>query len=346
MQAYYSVGSVVLGIISYIVSAFVAGGTVLLVDIYNLYISRYLLSPGEAYPNIISGSIGKGVQNLYYFTLFQIYDPLFTLILMILGISILINSSLSMGYNFKHIWLKIFLVLIISNIAFFFSQDLIYFGYIIYSALWNYGGPAHTFSQGYDVLSGMQIGGTAGSEVSFLILVIFVFLILFLLLFLSMRLAIIYTFPILLPILSILYLLPQTRELSKRGWDIFIDSIFAPVLMAFPLILATYVVNNSVLTLGFLALTDSIPILLSKSSASRAADLFLGQSVSSGTQRTIGIATSLTGPVKTVTSFFKDASAGTGHIKNGRGNSTGSSRQYSSVNQGNYSQSKFFRGKP
>ena len=346
MDAYYSIGSVVLSIISYLVSVFTAGGLSLLINIYNLYISRYLLSPNQAYPSIVSGTIGKGVQSLYYFSLFQIYDPIFSIVLIILGITILLNSSLSLGYNFKHIWIKIFLILLLSNISFFLSQDLLYLGYLIYLELWDYGIPNHNFSQGINILSGVQLGGTAGSEVSFLILIIFIFLILFLVLFLSMRLAIIYTFPILLPILSILYLIPQTKELARRGWDIFIDSIFAPILMAFPLILATYVVNNSVLTLGFLALTDSIPIMLSKSSASRISTLFLGQAVSTGTQRSIGIAVGLTGPMRNIVSFFKNAEMAKGPSNNSRNNSTGSSRQYSSRNTANYSQSQFFRGKP
>lgn len=346
MDAYYSIGSIVLSIISYLVAAFTAGGISLLIDIYNLYISRYLLSPGQAYPSIVSGTIGKGVESLYYYSMFQIYDPIFSIVLIILGVTILLNSSLYLGYNFKHIWIKVFLVLIFSNISFFLSQDLLYIGYLIYSGLWNFGIPYHNFSQGVNIMAGIQLGGTAGSEVSFLILIIFIFLLLFLLLFLSMRLAIIYTFPILLPILSILYLIPQTKELSKRGWDIYIDSIFAPILMAFPLILATYVTNNSVLTLGFLALTDSIPIMLSKSSASRISTLFLGQAVSTGTQRSIGIATSLTGPMRNIVSFFTNAQIGTGKSNSSRNNTTGNSRQYSSKNSANYSQSQFFRGKP
>ncbi len=346
MIAFYSIGSLVLSVINYIISAFVSGGTFLLVNIYNLYISKYLLSPGETYPSITAGTIGKGVQSLYYFTLFQIYDPIFTIVLAVFGIIILLSSSFSTGPRFKHLWIKILLIMIISNISFFLAEDIIYIGFLIYSTLWHFGAPLHNFSQGNNILRGIQLGGSAGTDVSFLILIIFIFLILFLLLFLSMRLAIIYTFPILLPFLTLLYLLPQTRELSKRAWDIFIDSVVAPILMSFPLILSTYVVHNSVLTLGFLALTDSIPILLAKSPVSRTADMFLGQSVSIGTQRTIGIVTGLTGSLKTAASVIASTALDTGEIRGSRNNSTGSARQYSTGNSANFSQSQFFRGKP
>ncbi|MCL4412271.1 MAG: hypothetical protein M1526_02820 [Candidatus Thermoplasmatota archaeon] len=345
------VGTIVSAIVKalgYVISAVVLAARPILVSLYNQFISRDLLRPGEAYPNITSGTLGSGVQYLYYYTLFQIYDPVLTLILVALGILILLNSSLNLGYNLKHIWIKILLIIIVSNLAFFLAEDLIFLAGIIYSTLWTYGGSNHNFANGNNILGGLQLGGSAGADVSFLILVIFIFLMLFLLIYLAFRLAILYTFPIILPIFSIFYLLPQTQELAKRSWDIFIDSVFAPVLMAFPLILSTYVKNNSMLTLGFLALTDAIPILLSKSGSSKIAGLFLGQSVSTAAQKSMSYAkTGYRTAMTAATTAYGGGAQLISQISASKKETSGTIRQFSdrlsSTKQQSYSESMFFK---
>lgn len=268
--------------LSYIASLLVLVGKPVLVSVYNGYISKYLLAPTYAFPNIIDGSIGSGVKSLYYFFMFNIYDPILAIILIFLGVLILLNTSLQLGFDFRNIWMKILLLLILSNISFFLFQDFLYLASIIYSNLWSYGFPHHSFSSGSNILAGLEIGGASGSLVSLLILVIFVFLMLYLLVFLALRLAIIYTFPIIAPIFTILLILPQTREVGKRIWTLFIDSLIAPIIIAIPLILVTYVKSNSVLVLGFLALADTLPTMLAFSQSSRLANNYLGRSVSKG----------------------------------------------------------------
>lgn len=46
--------------LSYLASAAVIAAKPVLVSLYNDYISKYLLTPGGAYPNIVNGSIGEG----------------------------------------------------------------------------------------------------------------------------------------------------------------------------------------------------------------------------------------------------------------------------------------------
>jgi hypothetical protein len=272
----------IIKVISYIISAIVLAGKPVLVSIYNNFISQYLLKPGEAFPNIVSGNIGGGVTSLYYFVMFNIYDPVLTIIVIILGLTILLNSSLNLGRPLKNVLIKVLLVLILSNISFFLIQDIVFLGSALYVPLWNYGAPGHSFSNANNILRGLEIGGSAGSIVSALILGIFVFLMLYLLLFLSLRLAVIYTFPVLIPLFTLLLLIPQTRQLGGKIWTLFIDGLISPILISIPLILSTYVVNNSTLVLGFLALADIIPILLSLTSGSRLGGIFLGQAVSRG----------------------------------------------------------------
>jgi len=98
----------ILKAISYIVSAIVFIGKPILESVYNGYISKYLLSPGYAFPNIVNGSIGVGVKSLYYFVMFNIYDPVLTVVLTVLGVLILLNSSIQLGYDFRNIWIKIY----------------------------------------------------------------------------------------------------------------------------------------------------------------------------------------------------------------------------------------------
>ncbi|MEM0140925.1 MAG: hypothetical protein QXN66_02665 [Thermoplasmatales archaeon] len=238
-----------------------------------------------AFPNILNGSIGTGVKSLYYFVMFEIYDPVITVVAIALGILILVNSSLELGYQFKNILIKLLLLLVLSNISFFLLQDFLYIGSLLYRQLWSFGVPDHTFSSGQDILAELEIGGNAGSILSFLIIMIFLSLMLYLLLFLSLRLAIIYTLPIIAPVLTLLIIIPGTNELGERIWFIFIDAIVAPILTGIPLILATYVVNDSVLVLGFITLADLIPIMLSFGQNSRFSGLFLGKSVNAGVER-------------------------------------------------------------
>ncbi|MCL5874628.1 MAG: hypothetical protein M1161_04750 [Candidatus Thermoplasmatota archaeon] len=331
--------------LSYIVSAIVFVGKPILVSIYDNFISRYLLAPTYAFPNIVNGSIGAGVKSLYYFFMFNIYDPALTIILVALGIMILLNSSLQLGFDFKNIWIKILMVLVLSNISFFLFQDFLYIGSIMYTQLWNYGIPSHSFSSGSNVLVGLQIGGAAGSIVSLLILIIFIFLMLYLLLFLSLRAAIIYTFPILAPVFTILMLIPQTKELGERVWFLFIDSLVAPILMSIPLILSTYVRNNSVLVLGFLSLADAAPTMLAISQSSRSATNFLGKSVGRGVNSSISyIGKNVKGAETILKTFATPSEAGGGAIKGSP--EIGSIRQFSPLSSGgNTGSSLFFKVK-
>lgn len=325
--------------LSYILSVVVLAGKPVIVSLYNSYISQYLLKPGEAFPNIVNGSIGSGVTSLYYFVMFNLYDPALTIILTILGLLILLNSSMNLGYNFKNVWIKILLVLVLSNVAFFLVQDIVFLGSALYTPLWHYGMPNHSFSNGYNILAGLEIGGSAGSIVSVLILVIFVFLMLYLLLFLSFRLAVLYTFPILIPVFTLLLLVPQTKELGEKIWSIFLDALVAPILISIPLILSTYVRNNSTLVLGFLALTDAVPILLSKTTTSRLAGLFLGQSTSKGINTTINATNA---NIKNIAKGGQAISRSTEGEGPGKTPEIGSSRQFSSFSSHEGSQDSLF----
>jgi len=332
----------ILKAISYIVSAIVLIGKPVLVSLYNGFISKYLLAPQFAFPSIVNGSIGEGVKSLYYFVMFNIYDPILTLILTVLGILILVNSSLELGYNFRNIWLKILLLLILSNISFFLFQDFLYIGSVLYFQLWDFGVPNHNFSSGENVLAGLQIGGTVGSIVSLLILIIFVFLMLYLLLYLSLRAAIIYTFPILAPVFTLLLIIPQTKDVGGRIWTLYIDSIISPIIMAIPLTLATYVKNNSVLVLGFLALADVVPIMLAFSQTSRFATGFLGRSVSRGVSSSISyIGKNARGAETIVKSFATHSEGGAGQGVSATPK-IGSVRQFTPLNSGNGTNSSLF----
>ncbi|MCL6003506.1 MAG: hypothetical protein M1556_07705 [Candidatus Thermoplasmatota archaeon] len=329
--------------ISYIVSAIVYVGKPVLVSLYNNFVSKYLLSPQYAFPSIVNGSIGEGVKSLYYFIMFNIYDPVLTIILIALGVLILLNSSIQLGFDFRNIWIKLLLLLVLSNISFFLFQDFLYIGSLLYSQLWNYGIPTHNFSSGSNVLAGLQVGGSAGSIVSLLILVIFIFLMLYLLLFLSMRAAIVYTFPILAPIFTLLLLIPRTKEVGERIWFLFIDSLVAPMLMAVPLILSTYVKNDSVLVLGFLALADAAPTMLAFSQSSRAATSFLGRSVGRGVSSSMSyINKNMKGAETIVKSISTPSEAG-----GAKGTpEIGSIRQFSPLNSStNANSSMFFKVK-
>ena len=329
----------ILKAISYIVSAIVYVGKPVLVSLYSNFISKYLLAPQYAFPNIVSGSVGEGVRSLYYFIMFSIYDPLLTIILIALGLLILLNSSIQLGMDFKNIWIKILLLLVLSNISFFLFQDLLYVGSLLYTQLWNYGVPYHNFSSGSNLLIGLQIGGGSGSIVSLLILVIFVFLMLYLLLFLSMRAAILYTFPLLAPIFTLLILIPRTKEIGERVWFLFLDSLFAPIIMSIPLILSTYVRNNSVLVLGFLALADAVPTMLAMSQSSRSATNFLGRSVGRGVNSSMGYITkNVKGAEMIVKSIPAPGETGAANVSP----ETGSIRQFSPLNSGNGTSSSLF----
>ena len=329
----------ILRAISYIVSAIVFIGKPILESLYNGYISKFLLSPGYAFPNIVNGSIGVGVKSLYYFVMFNIYDPVLTIVLMILGILILLNSSIQLGYDFRNIWIKILLLLVLSNISFFLLQDFLYIGSLLYTQFWNFGFPLHNFSSGSNVLAGLQIGGASGSIVSLLILIVFIFLMLYLLLFLSLRAAIIYTLPILAPVFTLLLMIPQTKEMGERLWYLFMDSLVAPLLMAVPLILSTYVRNNSVLVLGFLALADAIPTMFAMTQSSRNATNFLGRSAGRGVNTSISkISANLKGAETIVKTFAT-------HSEGGGTNATpqiGAVRQFSPLNSGGSSNSSLF----
>ena len=329
----------ILKVISYIVSVIVLVGKPVLVSLYDDFISKYLLAPAFAFPNIISGTTGEGVKSLYYFVMFNLYDPALTILLIVLGIMILLNSSLQLGFNFRNIWIKVLLLLIMSNISFFLFQDFLYIGSAIYAQLWNYGIPTHNFSSGGNVLAGLEIGGSSGSIVSLLITVIFVFLMLYLLLFLSMRVAIIYTFPILAPIFTLLLIIPQTKELAERIWFIFLDSLIAPILIAIPLILSTYVSNDSVLVLGFLALADALPTMLAISQSSRSATNFLGKSAGRGFNSSINqLGKNVKGAKIIVESFSIPGKAGGANSAP----QIGSIRQFSPLSSGSNNNSSLF----
>ncbi len=325
--------------LSYILSAVVFVGKPVLISLYSDFVSKYLLAPTYSFPNIVNGTIGGGVKSLYYFLMFTIYDPVLTLILIILGLFILLNSSLQLGYDLKNVWIKVLLLLVLSNVSFFLFQDFLYIGSMLYSQLWSYGIPAHTFASGSNVLAGLEIGGNAGSIVSLLILVIFVFLMLYLLLFLSMRAAIIYTFPIIAPIFTLLIILPQTRDLGERVWFLFIDSLVAPILIAIPLILATYVRNNSVLVLGFLALADALPTMLAISQSSRSATNFLGRAVGRGVNSSMSITTQNIKGAEKIVKTFAGSSEGGG---SGGAPQTGTIRPFSPLNSGSSANSSLF----
>ncbi len=325
--------------LSYIVSALVYIGKPILVSLYDNYVSRYLLSPQYAFPSIVNGSIGEGVKSLYYFLMFNIYDPVLTIIMVVVGLIILLNSSIQLNMDFRNFWIKLLLLLILSNISFFLFQDFLYIGSLLYSQLWDYGFPSHNFSSGSNVLAGLQIGGNAGSIVSLLILFVFLFLMIYLMLFLSLRAAIIYTFPVLVPIFTLLMLIPRTKEIGERIWFTFIDSLAAPILMAIPLILSTYVRNDSALVLGFLALADAMPTMLALSQSSRHATGYLGRSVGTGMGASVSYVGKGARSAKTIAHALPKPTEG----GIGKGEPViGSIRQLSPLNSGSDNDSSMF----
>jgi len=163
---------------------------------------------------------------------------------------------------------------------------------------------------------------------------------LYLLLFLSLRAAIIYTLPILAPVFTLLLIIPQTKELGQRLWYLFIDSMVAPLLMAIPLILSTYVRNDSVLVLGFLALADAIPTMFALTQSSRSVSNFLGRSVGRGVNTSISkISTKLERGAETIIKTFATPSEGGGTNATPQ---TGAVRQFSPLNSGGSSNSSLF----
>jgi len=116
--------------------------------------------------------------------------------------------------------------------------------------------------------------------------------------------------------------------------------ISAPILIGIPLILATYVKNNSVLVLGFLALADFAPLMLSISQSSRFTGNFLGRAVNSGMQRSGSMIFSNVGRVI-------PRPSPSGNDRGGAGGQpiTGSVRKYSSSLGGGNTSSLFFKVK-
>jgi hypothetical protein len=286
--------------IGLLLSGIVAQGIIIATVLYNGFIAENLLTPGEAFPYLNFNSLSGGEGSLYYFVMFNFYDPILTIILTALGLIYLLNASLELKNNLKNMWIKVLLILILSNISFFISQDLVMLGNAIYTQIYNFGGSRHNFHDGSNFLMNINLGPNPNTTIGIFIIVLVFFLVLFLLITLSIRLAIIFTFPILIPIFTIFLILPQTRDLGIKIWWLYIDAVFSPILIGIPLILATYS-NNSSLILGFLALSDTIPFILMKEPSFIGNLGFLfGYSAESTAVKTIPILRNVSRDLKTV----------------------------------------------
>ncbi len=333
--------------IGLLLSGLVLQGIGLAIILYDSFISNNLLTPTEAFPYLSLKSLGGGEGAIYSFIMFNIYDPLLTLLLSAIGILYLLNSSLELRYNLRNTWLKVLLILILSNLAFFISQDIILIGSSIYSIIYNYGGVYHNFHEGANFLSKITIGPNLSTTVSVLVIILVLFMVLFLMITLSIRLAIIYTFPLLIPLFTLFLILPQTRDLGVRIWWLFIDAVFSPILMGIPLILATYS-NNSSLILGFLALSDSIPFILMKEpSFIGNLGLIFGMSAEATANRTIPMIRSIAMDAKGAATFISSNTRISERIiKKGGNNSGREVRNYSSRYTKPPTNDLFFRRSP
>lgn len=330
--------------IGLLLSGLVLQGIGLSIVLFDSFVSNNLLTPSEAFPYLSLKSLSGGEGAIYSFIMFNIYDPLLTLLLSAIGIVYLLNSSLELKYNLRHTWLKILLILILSNIAFFISQDILLIGSSIYSEIYNYGGLYHNFHEGANFLSKITIGPNLNTTVSVLVIILVLFMVLFLMITLSIRLAIIYTFPLLIPLFTLFLILPQTRDIGIRIWWIFIDAVFSPILIGIPLILATYS-NNSSLILGFLALSDSIPyILMKEPSFIGNLGLLFGMSAEATAYRTIPTLRNIAVDAKGIATFVTSNTRISERIMRKGGNNSGREiRNYSSRYTKPPANNQFFR---
>ncbi|MEM2056509.1 MAG: hypothetical protein QXS30_02650, partial [Thermoplasmatales archaeon] len=113
--------------------------------------------------------------------------------------------------------------------------------------------------------------------------------------------------------------------------------IISPILIGIPLILATYVVNNSVLLLGFLSLADLIPVMLSLGQSQRFLSAFLGRSVDRGVQWSKSAAT---GGIRGAVSLSSGLPRGS--ESSGRLPEIGSIRKYSNIDRQEVGSSSLF----
>jgi len=232
--------------IGLLLSGIVAQGIIIATVLYNGFIAENLLTPGEAFPYLNFNSLSGGEGSLYYFVMFNFYDPILTIILTALGLIYLLNASLELKNNLKNMWIKVLLILILSNILLYFtgSSDV---GKCHIHSNFNFGWSRHNFHDGSNFLMNINLGPNPNTTIGIFIIVLVFFLVLFLLITLSIRLAIIFTFPILIPIFTIFLILPQTRDLGIKIWWLYIDAVFSPILIGIPLILATYSNNSSLI---------------------------------------------------------------------------------------------------
>ncbi len=333
--------------IGVLLSGLVAQGVLVATVLYNGYIAGNLLTPSEAFPYLNFNSLSGGEGSLYYFVMFNFYDPILTIILTALGLIYLLNASLELKYNLRNMWIKVLLILILSNVSFFISQDLLMLGNSIYTQIYNFGGSRHNFHDGSNFLMNVNLGPNPNTTIGIFIIVLVFFLVLFLLMTLSIRLAIIFTFPILIPIFTIFLILPQTRDLGIKIWWLYIDAVFSPILIGIPLILATYS-NNSSLILGFLALSDTIPFILMKEPSFIGNLGFLfGYSAESTATRTIPILKNVSRDLKNV-AIVTGGAIYTGNMsrKNKNIQARQSVRNYSSRSSRPPSNKTFFKVRP
>lgn len=333
--------------IGVLLSGLVAQGVLVATVLYNGYIAGNLLTPSEAFPYLNFNSLSGGEGSLYYFVMFNFYDPILTIILTALGLIYLLNASLELKYNLRNMWIKVLLILILSNVSFFISQDLLMLGSSIYTQIYNFGGSRHNFHDGSNFLMNVNLGPNPNTTIGIFIIVLVFFLVLFLLMTLSIRLAIIFTFPILIPIFTIFLILPQTRDLGIKIWWLYIDAVFSPILIGIPLILATYS-NNSSLILGFLALSDTIPFILMKEPSFIGNLGFLfGYSAESTATRTIPILKNVSRDLKNV-AIVTGGAINTGNMsrKNKNIQARQSVRNYSSRSSRPPSNKTFFKVRP
>lgn len=224
----------------------------------NLFIPE--MKPYNLFPSLLNGNqknLFSASASLSNYILINIIDPILIILLLIIGFIYLGKVFLpSWNEKFRELIPRFVIATVVANFTVYISGIILEFGLATYIVLYGYGDKNwQHFGKLYPLF--VTPWGN-NSLLEFILKVVVIFTIVTLSMVIAIRTSLIAVLIVLLPIGSIMWIFPQTRQYAKKIWVIFIEMVFLPFFVLIPLILATSI--NDTDTYGFLLTTGMLLI--------------------------------------------------------------------------------------
>jgi|GEM_PF-4772658 hypothetical protein len=256
-------------------AALTAALAAVLTPIYdNLFVPE--MAPGQVYAPLTGagGGLFPAASRLSSFLLVSLVDPFSVLVLVILGGLYLLRASLPERFaRFEALAPRAVIGILLSNFVLPLAQVLWNLAAAVYPVLSTYEGGAWEHFSNIVPEGGLAFSWGNGALAFVLTLGMFI-LVLGLAFVVALRDALVATLLVLLPPLTLIWVLPPLASYAQQVWKLFAEMVFLPSLLLVPLLLSVGA-PSILLVYALFTIAVGMPHLISRAGASLVGSGFL-----------------------------------------------------------------------